>query len=1155
MYYDNATREFRLYSFHSSTNGAANLALYNGSAYKTITPAKIDNWDTAYGWGDHDGLYALAAHTHSYLPLTGGTINNGDNAAPLQILRSSATTSQVGIRFTTDDGLNVPTNRYFGLGTNGDPYWASSANITAGNKIWHAGNDGASSGLDADLLDGNHASAFALSTHTHDDRYYTETEVDTLLSGYSTTSHNHDSRYYTETEISNFFSGSSEIGGYNKSNWDTAYTWGDHDGLYAAASHNHDSRYYTETEVDTFLLGKASTEVATQSKNGLMSSTDKTKLDGIASGAEVNVQSDWNATSGDAFILNKPTLGTAAASDTTDFAAASHNHDDRYYTETESDGRYPRGVTINYSSVDTASSTDSWYKFFQITDSGNSPVICYLRGYAHSSVAFIVSEGYLGQNAHVQILDYLTSTNNSYKWIKGVRIISNGDVEVLLNGGSIVSLEMTIIGDASYVSVPTLSSASAADVKDSATGLTNGMIRAKGDVFGANLSISNWNTAYTHSQAAHAPSNAEQNVQSDWNEAEEESDAYILNKPTLGTAAAADTTDFAAASHTHSYLPLAGGTVDGTLIIDTDTGTQPFYITRSGGTSQAVSIYVDDNFAVFESIQDENVTSYGSFRFIGDAGAPNPVFEWNHGAGTNRATLDYGTGDFSVSGSLTDGNGTINSAAYKAVTYFATATHSHDASDINSGTFDAARIPDLSGTYAVADHTHPYLPLGGGTITGQVIFPSGATTKPVLPNGFISRNDLDDTSGRHDIWGISERYYPSSSTASDAWGIQWSGSPNDIVFVGAGTDRVTISLDEGNITTLGSVTANGGNSAQWNTAYGWGDHDGLYAAASHSHDTADSTTDGFLSAGDYDKFATAFGWGDHSGLYLPIGGGTITRTSTHVTQGSISASNAHLDLYNNWQSNTDQKGSILTFTDNYFDGTNYIKTTRAAIKGGTDTIGNTADGYLEFYVDSAGANSPNLAMRMASNGSINISGYGTEGAYLQSNGSFRIDIDSDNDHTDRAFIVSRNGAANDLFYIKEDGNVGIGTTSPTEKLDVNGNVRVNGTLEATEKSFNIEHPTKPGKRLIYGVLEGPEHAVYVRGRATDGVIELPEEWTGLVDESTITVQLTPIGRSCAWVEDVKDNKVYYGIDHGHDCFYFVQATRKDVPNLITERDA
>lgn len=36
----------------------------------------------------------------------------------------------------------------------------------------------------------------------------------------------------------------------------------------------------------------------------------KTKLDGIATGAEVNVNADWNATSGDAQILNKPTIPT-----------------------------------------------------------------------------------------------------------------------------------------------------------------------------------------------------------------------------------------------------------------------------------------------------------------------------------------------------------------------------------------------------------------------------------------------------------------------------------------------------------------------------------------------------------------------------------------------------------------------------------------------------------------------------------------------------------------------------------------------------------------------------------------------------------------------------------------------------------------------------
>lgn len=47
---------------------------------------------------------------------------------------------------------------------------------------------------------------------------------------------------------------------------------------------------------------------------GLMLPADKIKLNGIAAGAEVNVNADWNATEGDALILNKPTLATVATS-------------------------------------------------------------------------------------------------------------------------------------------------------------------------------------------------------------------------------------------------------------------------------------------------------------------------------------------------------------------------------------------------------------------------------------------------------------------------------------------------------------------------------------------------------------------------------------------------------------------------------------------------------------------------------------------------------------------------------------------------------------------------------------------------------------------------------------------------------------------------
>lgn len=54
---------------------------------------------------------------------------------------------------------------------------------------------------------------------------------------------------------------------------------------------------------------------ASGSNDGTMSAAHYTKLENIEAGAEVNVQSDWNASSGDAAILNKPTIPTAYASD------------------------------------------------------------------------------------------------------------------------------------------------------------------------------------------------------------------------------------------------------------------------------------------------------------------------------------------------------------------------------------------------------------------------------------------------------------------------------------------------------------------------------------------------------------------------------------------------------------------------------------------------------------------------------------------------------------------------------------------------------------------------------------------------------------------------------------------------------------------------
>jgi hypothetical protein len=86
-------------------------------------------------------------------------------------------------------------------------------------------------------------------------------------------------------------------------------------------------------------------------------------------------------------------------------------------------------------------------------------------------------------------------------------------------------------------------------------------------------------------------------------------------------------------------------------------------------------------------------------------------------------------------------------------------------------------------------------------------------------------------------------------------------------------------------------------------------------------------------------------------------------------------------------------------------------------------------------------------------------------------------------------------------------------------------------------------------------LEGPEYGVYVRGKITSGnVIELPDYWTALVDEVTITVNLTAIGSAQAlYVEKIEGNRVYVG--GGNNFFYTVYGERKDIDSLTVEYKA
>ena len=122
-----------------------------------------------------------------------------------------------------------------------------------------------------------------------------------------------------------------------------------------------------------------------------------------------------------------------------------------------------------------------------------------------------------------------------------------------------------------------------------------------------------------------------------------------------------------------------------------------------------------------------------------------------------------------------------------------------------------------------------------------------------------------------------------------------------------------------------------------------------------------------------------------------------------------------------------------------------------------------------------------------------------------------------------------------------------------------------GSADAKPKPFDLEHPTKgKGHRLRYACIEGPEVAVYCRGRLKDSnVINLPDYWKDLVHEDSITVQLQPIGQTQNLViQEFNNEFIVIAEDSTNtdlitdlstiDCFYHVYGERKDINPLIVE---
>lgn len=131
-----------------------------------------------------------------------------------------------------------------------------------------------------------------------------------------------------------------------------------------------------------------------------------------------------------------------------------------------------------------------------------------------------------------------------------------------------------------------------------------------------------------------------------------------------------------------------------------------------------------------------------------------------------------------------------------------------------------------------------------------------------------------------------------------------------------------------------------------------------------------------------------------------------------------------------------------------------------------------------------------------------------------------------------------------------------GTNNFGGNITATGSLVLGGTISASTKFFDIPHPTKQGMRLRHGTLEGPENAVFLRGRTFDAYIRLPDYWKELVDLNTITVLLTPTQEdqrvwSAVW--DITPERIYVRNNQPFvEYTYLVIGTRKDVNPLEIE---
>jgi len=250
---------------------------------------------------------------------------------------------------------------------------------------------------------------------------------------------------------------------------------------------------------------------------------EKIKLNDIAPGAEVNVQSNWTETNSasDSFILNKPTLATVAT--TGDY------------------GDLVNSPTIPTTTTQITEGTNLYYTEARVTANNTVAANTTKLATIATGAEVNVNADWNAVSGDAQILNKPTIPTSTTQLPEGSnlyytedRVSANNTVAAnttklaTIASGAEVNVNAdwnATSGDAQILNKPTIPTSTTQLPEGSNLYYTEARVTANSTV------------AANTSKLATIASGAEVNVQSNWTETDSASDSFILNKPTLATVA------------------------------------------------------------------------------------------------------------------------------------------------------------------------------------------------------------------------------------------------------------------------------------------------------------------------------------------------------------------------------------------------------------------------------------------------------------------------------------------------------------------------------------------------------------------------------------------------------------------------------------------